>query len=366
MNRLTRILALAGTILSSSLVAQDAPDRDRRDNNLWDLITEYFFIDSRDFRNDRDDRDEYFRLLNFEGLWKFQIGNNDEWASADYIDDEWEKIYAPADWENEGFHGYDGFAWYRIHFDGKQLKPNENHYVMLGAIDDVDETYVNGAMVGRTGRFPPKFRTAYNADRKYRISNDLINFDGDNVIAVKVYDEYQNGGIVNGQIGLYVSAQSQSLLQNLSGPWKFTTKNRRDNGQLDIDDSRWDEIIVPEQWDNQGYRSFDGTAWYRKQFQLNFTPDPEENYYLILGRIDDFDITYFNGEIIGETRDYRRLGESTSYRKMRIYRIPSRLLTDFDKHLISIKVEDIGLEGGIYSGAIGIATEGEITRIMRN
>ena len=365
MKRITITWAIATILFVSSSQAQNSNQSENNNYGLWDLLGEYFRSHAQDHNPNRNNGEDYIRIHNLEGMWKFQIGDNPEWASPHYQDDRWERVYAPADWENEGFHGYDGFAWYRIHFDGTKLNPNQNHYILLGAIDDVDETFVNGSLVGRTGSFPPRFRTAYNVERKYQINRDLINFEGDNVIAVKVYDEFQNGGIVNGQLGLCVSATSQFFLQDLSGPWKFSTRNLRSHAEREANDSRWDEIIVPDYWDNQGYRSFDGTAWYRKSFSLNFVPNSEENYYLILGKIDDFDVTYFNGEVIGETRDYGRLGESQSYSKIRIYKIPNQLLTQHNEHVIAIKVHDLGLEGGIYSNGVGIVTESEITRMMR-
>ena len=33
-----------------------------------------------------------------------------------FDDSEWEKINVPSSWENQGFHGYDGYAWYRTSF----------------------------------------------------------------------------------------------------------------------------------------------------------------------------------------------------------------------------------------------------------
>src|SRR5690606_33114607 len=56
------------------------------------------------------------KVINFDGTWKFSIGDDKTWASENYNDENWETIKVPSSWENEGFHGYDGYAWYRKHF----------------------------------------------------------------------------------------------------------------------------------------------------------------------------------------------------------------------------------------------------------
>ncbi len=59
---------------------------------------------------------------------------------------------------------------------------------------------------------------------------------------------------------------------------------------------------MPANWESQGYPTYDGYAWYRKKFYF-----PEEygnqDLYLILGRIDDIDVTYLNGHKIGNVAD---------------------------------------------------------------
>lgn len=335
-----------------------------KEPGFWELIFNNFF-DGHEKVVPNNFKDHY-RVIDLERQWKFQIGTNDRWANPQHDDKSWVDIKVPGDWENDGFHGYDGFAWYRVHFDGRMLKRNEAHYLVLGFIDDVDETFLNGTLVGKTGDFPPRFRTGYDSNREYFIGNELINFNGDNVIAVKVYDEYKNGGIAKGEPGIYVSGGSEQLLQNLYGPWKFTKSNKRVFSEPDLDDDNWDVILVPSYWDNQGYRSLDGVAWYRKTFELDFSPKDSENYYLTLGRIDDFDVTYLNGLKIGETDDGRDFGQSGSYQTVRVYPIPKGLLNKKGKNTIAIKVIDIGLEGGIYSGPIGIVSEEEVTRMIRN
>ncbi|MCV9385344.1 beta galactosidase jelly roll domain-containing protein [Reichenbachiella ulvae] len=304
---------------------------------------------------------ELIKKIDLEGSWSFSIGDNLNWATTTYNDQHWEKIKVPSKWENQGFNGYDGIAWYRIRFDGRKLNQKQTHFLLLGQIDDADECYVNGRMVGKSGRFAPDFKTAYTAHRNYLIPNENINFNGENIIAVRVYDQTLDGGIVGNAPGLYASLNSENLEQDLSGPWRFQKWDDKESLEVNHDDSGWDEIWVPAKWDDQGFRTFDGIAWYRKHFKVNFTYDPNKQYYLILGKIDDFDITYLNGKRLGMTNDGLRFGESTSFDKLRLYRIPPSLIDKNGDNVIAVRVKDIGYHGGIYKGPIGIVTEDQIS-----
>ena len=362
-------LILIGVIwLGTMDLAAQLSDNDRKERSpkrhwFWDI-----FLGESD--RDREDEihvaDNQVSLkLDLRGQWKFNIGDNEKWALKSYGDANWERIRVPSDWENDGFNGYDGYAWYRVHFDGRLLKPNQAHFLILGFIDDVDETFLNGKMIGKSGHFPARYRTAYNSYRKYYIPTEAINFKGDNIIAVRVYDEHANGGIVSGKPGIYVSKGSEQLLQNLYGQWKFSSRTSNAHSEVDYDDSHWDNLFVPTHWDNQGYRSFNGTAWYRKTFSLAFDPEEGKNYYLVLGKIDDFDITYLNGKKIGQTNDGKSFGPSTSYDKLRIYKIPNGVLHTSNENTIAVKVRDIGDFGGIYKGPVGIISEDDLARVVR-
>src|SRR5262245_27261333 len=56
------------------------------------------------------------RIVSLAGAWKFEIGDNPRYRERDFDDSKWEKIRVPGAWENQGFPGYDGFAWYRRSF----------------------------------------------------------------------------------------------------------------------------------------------------------------------------------------------------------------------------------------------------------
>jgi len=154
-------------------------------------------------------------LQSLKGNWAFSIGINDEWISPKFDDSGWETVRVPSPWEEQGFNGYNGYAFYRKKLTISSSYKGRMLYLNMGYIDDVDEVYFNGKKIGSSGTFPPNYSTAFNAERIYYIPEELISFDNQNQIAVKVYDAIADGGIVSGEPGLYGGKASVNLDINL-------------------------------------------------------------------------------------------------------------------------------------------------------
>jgi len=298
------------------------------------------------------------QVISLEGNWKFHIDDKSFWSAPDFDDSKWGDIEAPSPWEDQGFNNYDGFAWYRKKFDGRKLDKNEHYYLGLGFIDDCDEVYINGKLVGFSGSMPPKFKTSYNTEREYNLPNEVLNFNGENTIAIRIFDVVHGGGIIEGRLGIFRGKKNKPLLIDLQGIWSFTTSR---SGQPVEKNATWDKLMVPGAWDHQGYSRYDGFAWYKKTFTVpkDFTSEP---LVLLMGQIDDFDKVYLNGELIGSTNDHRSIGNSTSYQKDRVYRIPSGLLKRDAVNTVEVLVEDIGDIGGFREGPVGVTTTANYER----
>jgi sialate O-acetylesterase len=311
--------------------------------------------------------DDWQRLMKLKGQWKFSIGDNLEWAEVDYDDYDWEEVWVPSYWENEGFNGYNGYAWYRKTFELDEELDFNNIYLFLGYIDDVDEVYLNGRNVGSSGGFPPDFATAYNAERKYPIPVKYFNQKGKNVLAVRVFDATMGGGINSGEIGLYVRKNSYLLGHDFEGKWQFNTGDKDEWKELSYDDGDWDSIFVPGYWEHQGYKDYNGVAWYRKTFTINKRYDSQK-LVLILGKIDDIDEAYLNGVKIGFTGVIEDDPEESSFehewQEFRGYLFDSKLL-NVGKNVIAVRVYDNYINGGIYQGPIGITTQSKYRKMEK-
>lgn len=304
------------------------------------------------------------RELSMKGRWRFELGDNMAYADPDFDDSNWSRIYVPKNWEARGYPGYDGYAWYRVSVRIPKKLENKSLFFKAGFIDDVDEVYLNGKLLGSLGSFPPSYESAYTQERIYWMNHEMVKFGKKNVIAIRVYDQQGVGGIVRGNIGIYSSMQ-QPLIQNIEGSWKFSPGDSKTWASPDYDDSEWDDIQVPSAWEKCGYPYLDGFAWYRKKIHIDqsiqkLTP------VLTLGTIDDMDEVYLNGVRIGSTSHGKRVNDYYNVWEIeRYYFLPDNLVHWGGDNLIAVRVWDGQSRGGIYEGPIGLLSKENFNRIYR-
>jgi sialate O-acetylesterase len=324
-------------------------------------------------RSGSDENNEFKTKVELKGQWKFSIGDNLKWAKPEYNDETWENIKVPSPWENEGFNGYDGFAWYRKHFKVSEDLKDKSIYFSLGTIDDADEVYVNGNMIGLSGSFPPNFKSEYAVPRMYPCPAQFLNFNTDNVIAVRVYDDQLEGGITSGDISIKIMDVPLPEL-NLEGLWKFSLGDSVVYKEINFPDKNWKNLFVPGYWENQGYNDYDGFAWYRKTFIF---PDNLKDKKLLFlgGKIDDLDQVYINGVYIGSTGNMgtgygseikSKPKFDQEYRKFRAYNIPDSLLIPGKLNTVAVRVYDGYLNGGMYQGPVGLIPQEKYTKFWHD
>ncbi|MFY0687280.1 MAG: hypothetical protein JXQ90_08950 [Cyclobacteriaceae bacterium] len=306
-------------------------------------------------------------VLDLRGSWKFNIGDDPNWAKPEFDDSDWIDINAPAPWENEGFHGYDGYAWYRrqIRIDPMAKDDGNMYYLDLGYIDDVDEAFFNGELIGFNGDFPPEFRTAYRSHRLYPIPKALLRDDGNNQIAIRVYDVISSGGMNSGSPGVYRKPAGKiRKIMVLEGIWKFHYGVDPLYRQTNFDDEDWLQLMVPGFWGSIKSVEREEFGTYRKQFVLTEGLQQEKNLILFLGKIDDYDKVYLNGTLIGEMKDELPMSQTYSWRTYRAYSIDPDVLNRYGENLITVEVEDIGGKAGIYEGPVAIATRANYKSLL--
>lgn len=136
---------------------------------------------------------------------KFAIGDDPARSQVAFDDSGWNEISTLANYEPQGFEGHDGWSWYRIHVVVPATLKRTVHWqqrlrVYLSCIDDVDETFFNGVRIGQTGRSPDDslgYDSQWPTVREYFVdlATNLVRWDQDNVIAVRVYDGSGPGGL---------------------------------------------------------------------------------------------------------------------------------------------------------------------------
>ncbi len=151
-------------------------------------------------------------IVLLDSEWKFKTGNDLNWAAQGFDDSSWGTIDPKNTWENQGYKGYNGYAWYRcktlIRSSLKdQSKITDSLQIFLGKIDDCDHVFLNGELIGENGRtIYEKLQPAddyikqhglWNTDRRYLLAqNDpRIHWDQENLIAVRCFDHDGPGGM---------------------------------------------------------------------------------------------------------------------------------------------------------------------------
>ncbi|MFB6318971.1 sugar-binding domain-containing protein [Saccharicrinis sp. FJH54] len=141
--------------------------------------------------------DENDKVINLStGRWKFIRGDNPEYKEYSAFEGNWDLVEVPADWSSYPFPEVaPNWGWYRRSVVLGEEDRGKNISVQLGKIGEADELYVNGKLVGSSGQMPPSFVSAKNEDRVYLIPPSAINYNGRNVLALRVYRETGEGGI---------------------------------------------------------------------------------------------------------------------------------------------------------------------------
>ena len=141
------------------------------------------------------------------GNGRFQKGDNPAWNAFAYDDSAWQEVsLTDQPWESLGLESANGIGWYRIHVViPSSLKKGVVEAIMLdlGAIDDSDQTWVNGHLVGKDGTFPEDpggYSSEYGKRRHYVVDPKWVRWDRDNVIAVRVYNYGDPGGFYRGSV----------------------------------------------------------------------------------------------------------------------------------------------------------------------
>lgn len=125
----------------------------------------------------------------WQAWWKAQNDNVEPWQPQAGVD--W--LLAPEglgdwnEWDAPGMRGYTGMVWYRATFELTGDQAQQDAELSLGGIDEVDQTWINGQVVGNT--------FGYGTERTYAIPAELLRV-GENVVVVNVLNTYGSGGMV--------------------------------------------------------------------------------------------------------------------------------------------------------------------------
>jgi GH15 family glucan-1,4-alpha-glucosidase len=247
--------------------------------------------------------------INLAGEWLFKTGDDLKWASPGIDDSKWTKLKVPATFESQGFENYDGFAWYRLHFDVPSNLMTQELMLLLGKIDDADETYLNGVKIGETGKFPPERKTEWTTLRVYEIPKGLLK-EKNNVLAVRVCDFGFDGGIYKGPIGIILKKDFKLVVKENTKPHRSISSLVSSNGFGAIIYSAEKHQIIA--FHEHIYKiTSDKKVTQNLIYGANFTVELNGQKYN-LSEIPEDELGYINGTGI-ISASYKKLGVQVFY-----------------------------------------------------
>jgi sialate O-acetylesterase len=165
----------------------------------------------------------------------------------------WGEIELPKSYEQSVIGDVDGIVWFRKEITINTVLAGKQAVLGLGVLDDHDEAYVNGQLVGKTDD--------WYSSRKYVIKDGVLK-NGKNTIVIKVTDDGGSGGFMGVAKDLFLKLGEDTV--SLAGDWiykpaattlQFNVKEKGPNG---FPSQLYNAMIAPViQF------SIKGTIWYQ-------------------------------------------------------------------------------------------------------
>ncbi len=171
-------------------------------------------------------------------------------------------------------------------------------------------------------------------------------------------NERWEGGYVAPPDAPAVPAAMQSAryttVVDLAGPWQLRLGDDLAWAAAPGDPAMWQRVAVPGAWEDAGLWGYDGFAWLRRTFTLPPGAGADGRPLVLrLGRVDDADEVFLNGQRIGATGVMPPAYE-TAYYAERAYYLPAGALRP-GLNTLAVRVYDGELAGGIVEGPVDIA-----------
>ncbi len=127
--------------------------------------------------------------LSLDGEWRFHPGDDADgklgWANPAFDDSRWALLGSSRTWNEQGYKGYSGFAWYRF----KVIVPAQSQRlgILIPQLRTSYEVYADGKLVGKFGGVPPQGRYIVGFDRIFPIPIDRSSASQTITIAIRVW-----------------------------------------------------------------------------------------------------------------------------------------------------------------------------------
>ena len=143
---------------------------------------------------------------------------------------------------------------------------------------------------------------------------------------------------------------------DIAGDWLFQRGDDMAWAAPELDGSAWEVVQLPATWESHSDYTEDNVyGWYRNTIRIPAAWEGRP-IRLVLGQIDDADMAFFNGEMIGQTGGFPNDegGFASQWNVTREYDVPSEFIRYGEENTIAVRVYDELGGGGIHRGTLGV------------
>jgi sialate O-acetylesterase len=150
------------------------------------------------------------RAEKYQQALKNDPGISEKWYDVAYNSASWKKMELPQEWGKTDLSKSDGIVWFRKEVSLPSGAGDGKSILGLGPIDDRDDTYINGKLIGST--------PDYSHDRQYPLEAGILK-EGSNIIVVKVTDTGGGGGMNGRKEQMFIEVNGERI--PLQGGWEY-------------------------------------------------------------------------------------------------------------------------------------------------
>jgi sialate O-acetylesterase len=150
-----------------------------------------------------------------EHKWENLEFGDSSCSKPEFNDENWKTMKLPVYWENAAIGNFDGIVWFRKKVEFPKEWVGKDLVVELGPVDDMDRSYVNGALIGGIEK-----AGFYQLPRVYNVPKELVS-DSVLSLAVRVLDIGGFGGIWGNNVKMQIHPKGSEENISLAGDWKY-------------------------------------------------------------------------------------------------------------------------------------------------
>lgn len=179
-------------------------------------------------------------------FWKFTAVDSAIFSQPGYKDQHWTERQTGIYWKDVRNRHWWGHV--RFTLPAKPVATTTDSVLIdLGAIDDADICYLNGKKIGHAGSMPPKFISAWNVPRMYKVhlNDTCLKWGRENLLALQAYNQGSVGGIISAFQRVLVPKAYGALCLQLPDEVRVlgsTPNSRRERQNLTISNSSADTL----------------------------------------------------------------------------------------------------------------------------